>query len=117
MATFTLRKLDDKVAEQFKEMARDHGRSAEAELRSVVEEVIANYVEEKARSQQTGAEILARMQRIWNDSDLTEEEKIVPLDLQGQRTSQARDPFLPIDEPTSEPTSQGDGLTCHAESS
>ena len=54
MATFTLRKLDDEVAAQFKQMAKDHGRSTEAELRSVVEEVTRHYLEEKRKSVEAG---------------------------------------------------------------
>lgn len=44
MATLTIRKLDDEVMEQFKEIARRHNRSAEAEARSLLEEFTAEHI-------------------------------------------------------------------------
>ncbi|OZG62037.1 hypothetical protein BLEM_1155 [Bifidobacterium lemurum] len=91
MATFTLRKLDDEVAEQFKQMARDHGRSAEAELRSVVEEVTRKYIEEKDRTAPTGADWLADIRRIMSDNGITEDDE--PLPLPDRDFSQPHPPF------------------------
>lgn len=91
MATFTLRKLDDEVAEQFKQMAKDHGRSAEAELRSVVEEVTRKYIEEKDRTAPTGADWLADIRSIMSNNGITEDDE--PFPLPQRDFSPARPPF------------------------
>lgn len=91
MATFTLRKLDDDIAEQFKQMAKDHGRSAEAELRSVVEEVTRRYVERKAQPQETGADWFIQAHDIWMNG-LDENDKDAPFVLP-ERDATSRDPF------------------------
>lgn len=92
MATFTIRRLDDEIAEQFKQMARDHGRSTEAELRSVVEEVTRQYVEENSQPEETGMSLLARMKQLWEESGLTEEEMAEPFSIPREPSDQ-RDPF------------------------
>lgn len=98
MATFTIRRLDDEIAEQFKQMARDHGRSTEAELRSVVEEVTRQYVEERMQEEETlGSTLLARIKQIWKESDLTEEEMAEPFSIPREPSDQ-RDPFAAYNE-------------------
>lgn len=91
MATFTIRRLDDEIAEQFKQMARDHGRSTEAELRSVVEEVTRQYVEKRIRQEETGADWFLNAHETWMDG-LNEDERNEPFVLP-ERNSASHDPF------------------------
>lgn len=44
MASITIRRLDDTVLAQLKQSAHDHGRSTEAEVRSILEDYTAGYV-------------------------------------------------------------------------
>lgn len=66
MATLTLRRLDDQVAEQFKQMAKEHGRSTEAELRSLVEDVTAGYIAHKAV---TGGDLVRALRETLHDDE------------------------------------------------
>ena len=75
MATFTLRRLDDEVAEQFKQMAKDHGRSAEAELRSVVEEATKQYIEQKAEKTKTNRDFIEQLHSILRANGITEDDE------------------------------------------
>ncbi len=44
MASITIRRLDDDVLARLKQSAHDHGRSTEAEVRSILEDYTAGYV-------------------------------------------------------------------------
>ncbi len=44
MASITVRRLDDSVMERLKQSAQNHGRSTEAEVRSILEDYTAGYV-------------------------------------------------------------------------
>lgn len=44
MASITIRRLDDDVMSRLKQSAHDHGRSTEAEVRSILEDYTAGYV-------------------------------------------------------------------------
>ncbi|MCH9275420.1 DNA-binding protein [Bifidobacterium amazonense] len=43
MGTLTIRRIDDDVLRKFKEIAKRNNRSAEAEARSLLEEITAEY--------------------------------------------------------------------------
>lgn len=44
MASITVRRLDDSVMERLRQSAQSHGRSTEAEVRSILEDYTAGYV-------------------------------------------------------------------------
>lgn len=75
MATLTIRKLDDEVMEQFKEIARRHNRSAEAEARSLLEEFTAEHI---ARRIMTSTDLVAQMQQLLDGEGLDDHENLVP---------------------------------------
>lgn len=75
MGTLTIRRIDDDVLEKFKEMARHNNRSAEAEARSLLEEVTAEYM---ARKIMTSADLVAEMHRLLEDDGFDDDEDFVP---------------------------------------
>ncbi len=58
MATLIVRKLDDEVVQRLKARARAHGRSAEAEHRLILQEVLS------PKPKMTGAEFWESLRRI-----------------------------------------------------
>ena len=70
MATLTLRRLDDQVAKQFKQMAKEHGSSTEAELRSLVEDVTAGYIAHKAV---TGGDLVRALRETLHEDEESEQ--------------------------------------------
>lgn len=69
MANLVVRNLDPKVVEALKKRAVGHGRSAEAEHRAILEEVL---LKSKKKS---FAEVLSKMPNVGNDEDFERIEK------------------------------------------
>lgn len=63
MASLTVRNLDDRIAAALKQRAAKHGRSAEAEHRAILAQVLLH------PEKKSFAEILASMPNVGSDSD------------------------------------------------
>ena len=61
MATLTIRKLDDKVVEDFKRIAKKNNRSAEAQARSLIEDFTAGVL---AHDIMSGADLVREMREL-----------------------------------------------------
>ena len=82
MATLTIRKLDDKVVEDFKRIAKKNNRSAEAQARSLIEDFTAGVL---AHDIMTNSDLVQEMWDLLGDESLQSDEELAP-----PRTDDAR---------------------------
>ena len=64
MATLTIRKLDDKVVEDFKRIAKKNNRSAEAQARSLIEDFTAGVLAHDIMSNSDSGDVGPARRRI-----------------------------------------------------
>lgn len=82
MATLTIRKLDDKVVEDFKRIAKKNNRSAEAQARSLIEDFTAGVL---AHDIMSNSDLVQEMWDLLGDESLQSDEELAP-----PRTDDAR---------------------------
>lgn len=75
MGTLTIRRIDNDVLAKFKEIAKRNNRSAEAEARSLLEEITAEYA---ARKIMTSADLISEMHQLLEDDGCDDDEDFVP---------------------------------------
>ena len=74
MASLVVRNLDPRIVDALKRRAAKHGRSAEAEHRALLEELLLQPKRKRF------AEVLASMPNVGDDSDFTRIEDLAELD-------------------------------------
>ena len=82
MATLTIRRLDDKVVEDFKRIAKKNNRSAEAQARSLIEDFTADVL---AHDIMSNSDLVQEMWDLLGDESLQSDEELAP-----PRTDDAR---------------------------
>lgn len=82
MATLTIRRLDDKVVEDFKRIAKKNNRSAEAQARSLIEDFTAGVL---AHDIMSNSDLVQEMWDLLGDESLQSDEELAP-----PRTDDAR---------------------------
>ena len=82
MATLTIRRLDDKVVEDFKRIAKKNNRSAEAQARSLIEDFTAGVL---AHDIMSNSDLVREMWDLLGDESLQSDEELAP-----PRTDDAR---------------------------
>lgn len=82
MATLTIRRLDDKVVEDFKRIAKKNNRSAEAQARSLIEDFTAGVL---AHDIMSNSDLVQEMWDLLGDESLQADEELAP-----PRTDDAR---------------------------
>lgn len=64
MATLTIRRLDDEVVDKLKYIAKEHNRSVEAEVRSVLEDFTAGLL---AHDIVSGTDLVREMRKLLDE--------------------------------------------------
>lgn len=93
MATLTIRRLDDKVIDQVKRIAKEHNRSAEAEVRSVLEDYTAGLLVRREIETTGFYEQLREFMEHEGIEGFTEDEFRIP-----DRTTDMQRPPVDLDE-------------------
>ncbi len=75
MATLTIRRLDDKVVEDFKRIAKKNNRSAEAQARSLIEDFTAGVL---AHDIMSNSDLVQEMWNLLGDESLQSDEELAP---------------------------------------